>query len=537
MSYRNGMYILLTIFCLVLMTINIYGKDRYDFQTLLKGRPSYKNYVFDYAHLLKYTKENKEESLKYFKEKYGIEMLIITLPSLEGREISWVASEIFTNWNIGRNFNGRGILLLLSDKEKLIKIEVGYALEGIFTDLFCGYIERKQLKPYFENNQVDEGLSATLEEFIGRAEGRLTDEEIRRKMGGYLSAGAGIKRKVKIGELTQREELSEEEKRYFSAQSTPEELLKRWMEKIKKCISDPTLEMYTEESRVLMRSIPKPSKALCRDLYRKYSRPYEIKVKGDYAVVLYPGSRKEGPMFMKRTDKGWKIDILSMGKWVRYNQNNDWFIGGDSHPYMFAFENNQYSKYVWDYDFYDDFGKFSEVKDNYEYYINLYKKRLQENPNDFEIIISLAEIFFDLCIPKEAVPLLQKAIQLNPNDPRPYRYLGLINRDNFCAEKTAIKYLKKYIELAPNNPDGYHYVSVAYWRMASWQNKPSYYDKAIYYMKKYGELSGDRIYSYNMIGYFYYLKGDYFKAKRWFKSTLKLNPTNEYAKKMLEEME
>lgn len=530
MVYKKITERIIFLFLIFLVGCGIFNKERFDLEKIIKSRPSKKEYVFDYAHLLKYTKENMEEHLKYFKEKYGIEMLIVTIPSLEGKSISEVASRMFTSWNIGRDNQSKGILLLLSDKEKLIKVEVGYGLEGVFTDLFCGYIERKQLKPYFENNQVDEGLSAAREEFIGRAEGRLTDEEIRRKMRGYLSAGAGIKRKVKIGKFSQREELSEEEKEYFSAQSTPEELLKRWMEEIKKCISDPALEMYTEESRVLMRGIPKSSKALCRDLYRRYSRPYEIKVKGDYAVVLYPGSRKEGPMFMKRTDKGWQVDILSMGKWVRYNQNNDWFIGGDSHPYMFAFEDNQYSKYVWDYHFYDDFGKFSSVRSNYDYYINLYKEKLNEDPDDFETIISLGEIFFDLCVAKEAVPLFKKAIKLNPKDARAYRYLGLINRDNFCSPKTALEYLKKYTELAPSDANGYFYVAICYTRMGK-------FDRAVEYMKKYIRVSGKKIYGYNWIGYLYDWKGDYQKAKRWFKKVLELDPANEYATDMLHTIE
>ena len=530
MVYKKIAERIIFLFLIFLVGCGIFNKERFDLEKIIKSRPSKKGYVFDYAHLLKYTKENMEEHLKYFKEKYGIEMLIVTIPSLKGKSISEVASRMFTSWNIGRDNQGKGILLLLSDKEKLIKVEVGYGAEGVFTDLFCGYIERKQLKPYFKNNQVDEGLSAAREEFIGRAEGRLTDEEIRRKMKGYLSAGAGIKRKVEIGEFSQREELSEEEKEYFSAQSTPEELLKRWMEEIKKCISDPALEMYTEESRVLMRGIPKSSKALCRDLYRRYSRPYEIKVKGDYAVILYPGSRKEGPMFMKRTDKGWQVDILSMGKWVRYNQNNDWFIGGDSHPYMFAFENNQYSKYVWDYDYYDDFGKFSPVRSNYDYYINLYKERLNENPDDFEAIISLGEIFFDLCVAKEAIPLFKKAIKLNPKDARAYRYLGLINRDCFCSPKTALEYLKKYTELAPSDADGYFYVAICYTRMGK-------FDKAVEYMKKYTRVSGKKIYGYNRIGYLYDWKGDYQKAKRWFKKVLELDPTNKYATDMLRTIE
>ena len=77
-------------------------------------------------------------------------------------------------------------------------------------------------------------------------------------------------------------------------------------------------------------------------------------------------------MFLRRTSEGWQIDLLSTAKWVRYNQNNDWFIGGTNHPYMFAFRNK---KYVLDYDFYDDFGKFSKVSAGYDYYIALYKKK------------------------------------------------------------------------------------------------------------------------------------------------------------------
>lgn len=516
---------------------NLFRKNKPDLEKILKSRPSHKESVFDYAYLLKYTEENKEEALKFFKEKYGIEMLMVTIPALEGRKILDVATRMFTNWDIGRANNGKGILLLLSNKEKLIKVEVGYGAEGVFTDLFCGYIERKQLKPYFENNQVDEGLSATMEEFIGRAEGRLTDEEIKRKMEGYLSGGAGIERDIKIGDLAQKEELSEEEKKYFSAQPDPETLLKRWQEKIKRCIYDPTLEMYTEESRMLFRYAPKYSKELCRDLYQRYSRPYEIKVRGNYAVVFYPGSRKEGPELFKKTGKGWQIDTLSMGNWVRYNHSNDWFLGGSNHPYMFAFENNQYSQYVWDYDYYDDFENFSQVKHNYNYYINLYKEKIEKNPNDFESIISLAEIFFDLRIPQEAGPLFKKAMELNPQDARSYRYLGLINRDHFCAEETALNYLRKYVNLAPQDPNGYHYLAITYWRIADYRDNPSYYDQAADHMKKYAELSDYKIYGYNRAGYYYYCKKDYPEAKKLFQKVLEINPLNEYAKDMLRDID
>ncbi|RKY41968.1 MAG: hypothetical protein DRP80_07285, partial [Candidatus Omnitrophota bacterium] len=160
MVYKKIAERIIFLFLIFLVGCGIFNKERFDLEKIIKSRPSKKGYVFDYAHLLKYTKENMEEHLKYFKEKYGIEMLIVTIPSLKGKSISEVASRMFTSWNIGRDNQGKGILLLLSDKEKLIKVEVGYGAEGVFTDLFCGYIERKQLKPYFKNNQVDEGLSA-----------------------------------------------------------------------------------------------------------------------------------------------------------------------------------------------------------------------------------------------------------------------------------------------------------------------------------------------------------------------------------------
>lgn len=511
---------------LVFVGCTVSEKDEFDLDKTIKTRPSRKEYVLDYAHLLKYTKENMEEHLRHFHQSYGIEMFIVTIPSLEGRNITEVALQILTNWNVGRNNNGKGILLLLSNEEKLIKIEVGYGAEHIFTDLFCGYIERMQLGPYFENNQIDEGLSATREEFIGRAEGRLTDWEIEGKMQGYLSGGAGITKEVKIGELTQIEYLSKEEREYFSAQPSPEMLYERFLEQLRRCVSDPTLTMRTEESGIIVRYCPKSSEALCKKSYQRWARPHIIKEKTDYAVVLFPGSRNAGPLFMKKTSEGWQMDILSTKKWIRYDQNNQWFIGGSTHPYIFAFLDNEYSQYLWDLCYYDDFGRFSSVEGDYDYHINVHEKRLNEDPGDFENIISLAEIFVDLTIPKRSVPLLKKAIELDPKDRRAYKYLGLINRDIFCSNKTAIDYFKKYVKLAPNDAWGYHYIAVAYMRMDE-------FDTAVVYMKKYSRISGDRIYGYNTIGFLYHWKGDYSQAKKWFKKVLEIDPTNEYAKKMV----
>jgi len=515
-------------------------EDTFNLEKILESRPYEKKYVFDYAHLLKHSLENKEEHMGFFKKRYGVEMLIVTIPFLENKIITHVASEMFTKWNIGRNSSGKGILLLLSSKEKLIKVEVGYGAEGVFTDLFCGYIERKQLKRYFENNQIDEGLSATIEEFIGRAEGNLTDDEIRKKIDleeKYLSGGGGIKKKVTIGEIEHREELSEEERVRFSGQLTPEATFTLLLETFKKNINDPNLDIYTEESKILKKYQASTSKALSKNIYRLYSASYEIKQKGDRAVVLYFQNRRVGPLFLKKTSKGWQFDIISTAKWIRYTFNNEWHVGGTNHPYMFAFQNNQYSQYVWDYDYYDDYWRFSEIESNYNYYINQFQEKLQQNPDDYGTLISLAEIFCELLITKKSIPLLKKAIEINPKDPRPFRYLGLINRDSLESANVALEYFKKSIELAPNDPRSYHYAGITCWRLAEYGNILSYYDKAAEYMKKYVGVSENKSYGCNKVAYFYYRKEDYSQARKWFKKSLEHDPANAYAQGMLKKIE
>jgi len=258
-------------------------------------------------------------------------------------------------------------------------------------------------------------------------------------------------------------------------------------------------------------------------------------VEEDYGVILYPEGKRQGPIFIKKNLDGWQVDMFSTARWVRYDFKNEWYLGGRNHPYAFAFT-DQYEGFVQDYDFYDDYGPFSLISENYPYHISQWQHRLAEDPNDFEALISLGEIFFDLGIAKEAVPLLQKAVELNPRDPRAYCYLGLMNRDYFASAQTALEYLQKYVKLFPEDPFGYHYVAVTYWRLAASKGDLSFFEKAAESMKKYTHYSGDLIYGYKMTGYFYYQAKRYPEAKRWFQKILEIDSTHEYVQNMLDKI-
>ena len=235
-------------------------------------------YLYDNADILGDIKESTDRYLEIIKKDYAIEAVIVTLPALpRTHTIESLAAELFSNWQIGKNAGGRGILLLLADKERLIKIEVSYELEDVFTDIFCGYIEDKQLKAYFLSDQVEIGLVAVLEEIEQRAQikhqANYTVSGIERLDAELLSGGAGAKR-----QLTeyQQKEITPEGHNY-PAGSTPDEawhtLISCWENKVR----DPNLGVYTRITRLAYRDFQNlPDSRYEEDVLTYKNKPYEV---------------------------------------------------------------------------------------------------------------------------------------------------------------------------------------------------------------------------------------------------------------------
>jgi len=155
-------YVVLLLGLLFLSSCVLFKRESFVLDKVLKSRPRQGEYVFDYAKILEDVSEYAERYLEVIRKRYGIEALIVSLPTLEEGTIGDIAVKIFNNWKIGKDYNGRGILLLLDNNKKEVKLEVSYELEDVFTDMFCGYIESKQLKAYFLNGNVGIGLLAVM---------------------------------------------------------------------------------------------------------------------------------------------------------------------------------------------------------------------------------------------------------------------------------------------------------------------------------------------------------------------------------------
>ena len=126
-------------------------------------------YVNDSANVLDYNLENYIISTnKSLNSQTGAQIVVVTVNSLEGKEIEEYANELFRQYGIGDKTKNNGVLILLSINDRKSRIEVGYGLEGALNDAKTGRIQDNYMIPYYKENNWQEGIkngyNAILEE-------------------------------------------------------------------------------------------------------------------------------------------------------------------------------------------------------------------------------------------------------------------------------------------------------------------------------------------------------------------------------------
>jgi uncharacterized protein len=143
--------------------------------------PKLKGRINDYAGVLINTEEAKlEQILAEAESKTSSQVVLLTIPSLEGENLEDFSMRVVEAWQIGQKEFDNGVLLLIAMKEKEIRIEVGYGLESILTDAKSGYIIRNFIVPEFKKNNFFQGITSGLAAITGiiSEEFVITDEEL-----------------------------------------------------------------------------------------------------------------------------------------------------------------------------------------------------------------------------------------------------------------------------------------------------------------------------------------------------------------------
>ena len=136
--------------------------------------------VVDLAHVLpSEVAVSLSRDLESHEAKTSNQVAVLTLPSLDGEPLEEFSHRVATTWALGRKGTDNGALLLVSVKDRKVRIEVGYGLEGTLTDIRSAHIIRNEIVPRFRAGDLPGGITAGTQAILNTIEGTYRPEEMR----------------------------------------------------------------------------------------------------------------------------------------------------------------------------------------------------------------------------------------------------------------------------------------------------------------------------------------------------------------------
>lgn len=115
--------------------------------------------VVDDAHILSPATQSELTSMLVRHEQTtGQQVVVVTLPSLQGYSIEEFGYQLGRYWGIGQKDKNTGALLIVAPKERKVRIEVGYGLEGQLTDAQSRVIIERDIAPQFKRGDFNAGV-------------------------------------------------------------------------------------------------------------------------------------------------------------------------------------------------------------------------------------------------------------------------------------------------------------------------------------------------------------------------------------------
>jgi len=131
--------------------------------------------VVDAANLIAPAEETAlDAKLAAYEKETGRQMVVATIPSLEGYPIEDYGYRLGRTWGIGSKDKDDGTLLIVAPNDRKVRIEVGYGLEPYMTDAFSSVIINTQILPRFKAGDFVGGINAGTDAMIAQL--KLTPE-------------------------------------------------------------------------------------------------------------------------------------------------------------------------------------------------------------------------------------------------------------------------------------------------------------------------------------------------------------------------
>lgn len=174
---------------LAILSLSVFSQD-------IPERPNPPKLVNDLANVLTDGEELQLEAVvDDFSNQTSTQICIITVPSLNGYEISDLSFKIGEKWGVGQKGKNNGIVVVFKPKNSesggAVFVAPGYGLEGIIPDAIAHRIVQKEMIPHFRENDIYGGLLEGTKVLMGLASKEFTAEDYQKKVGGKKDDGGG----------------------------------------------------------------------------------------------------------------------------------------------------------------------------------------------------------------------------------------------------------------------------------------------------------------------------------------------------------
>jgi uncharacterized protein len=142
--------------------------------------PTLSGRVVDEANILdEATRAALTQKLADLEAKTTVQLVVVTLKSLQGTSIEDLGYQLGRHWRIGQKDKNNGVLLIVVPSERKVRIEVGYGLEGTLTDAVTRLIIENGIVPRFRANDYPGGITRGVDDIISVLSGDAAEWKAR----------------------------------------------------------------------------------------------------------------------------------------------------------------------------------------------------------------------------------------------------------------------------------------------------------------------------------------------------------------------
>lgn len=149
--------------------------------------PALSGRVVDEANLMSRKQAHQlTQQLAAFEKRSGIQLVVVSIDTLAGDTIEEYGYQLGRHWGIGQKGKDNGVLLLIAQDERKVRIEVGYGLEGALPDAIAANIIQTRILPAFKRGDMVAGVVAGSQAIMQALAGEYkpVDNASKEKLGG-----------------------------------------------------------------------------------------------------------------------------------------------------------------------------------------------------------------------------------------------------------------------------------------------------------------------------------------------------------------